>query len=168
MQIEISRQVAATPEHVWDVIADVANSAHVIGAIDSVELLAGPSPVELGTTWRETRTMLGRQATAEMTVTAVDPGRSYTVRAHSAGTDYESRVSVAPAGDGAVLAMTLGATSTSTQGRLLSATVGRLFVGATRKALEQDLADIAAVAELGLPRDGEESGAESGGRPAGP
>ena len=168
MHIEISRHVATAPEQVWDVIADVAGSAHVIGAIDSVEMLAGTSPVELGTTWRETRTMLGRPATADMIVTAVDPGRSYTVRAHSNGTDYESTVSVEPAGDGAQLTMTLGATSTSMGSRALSATVGRLLVGATRKALEQDLADIAAVAELGLPRDGGGSGEESGGRPVGP
>ena len=43
--------------------------------------------------------------------------------------------------------MSFGATPTGTVARLMSATVGRLFVNATRKAFEKDLADIAAAVE---------------------
>ena len=46
----------------------------------------------------------------------------------------------------------------------MSATVGRLFAGATRKAFEQELVDIAAAAEAGTGG----GRAESGGRPAQP
>jgi carbon monoxide dehydrogenase subunit G len=168
MHFEVSRHVAAPAPAVWAIVADVANSGRVVSAIDAIEMVAGPSPVEVGTVWRETRTMLGRRATEEMTVYAVDPGRSYTVRAHSGGMEIESTITVAPDGEAdSTVTIALGARSTSTASRLLGATVGRAFAGATRNALEQDLADIASAAELG-PAAAAGGADESGGRPTGP
>lgn len=168
MQIEVTRHVAAPAEKVWAVIADVEHSAQVVSAIESIEMLVGPSPVGVGTTWRETRTMFGRQATQDLTVSAVAEGRSYTVRAHSGGTEYESTVRVAPDGaSDSTLTISLAARSTSSASRLLGATLGRAFAGAARKALEQDLADLASAAELGHAGEGPAS-ADSGGRPFGP
>jgi hypothetical protein len=55
---------------------------------------------------------------------------------------------VEPDGEGrSVLSMSFGATPTGTVAKVMSATVGRLFANATRKAFEKDLADIAAAAE---------------------
>ena len=42
--------------------------------------------------------------------------------------------------------MTFGATPKGFFSKLMAATIGRLFSGATRKALQQDLDDIAAAA----------------------
>jgi carbon monoxide dehydrogenase subunit G len=168
MDFEVQRVVGAPAERVWEIVADVANSADVVSAIESVELVVGPSPVGVGTTWRETRLMMGRRATEEMTVSAVDPGRSYTVRAHVGGTEMESTVSVDPEGvDEAIVRITVASRSTSAGSRLLGATVGRAFGGTIRKALEADLADIASAAELGHAGEGD-SGADAGGRPFGP
>ncbi len=168
MQFEVTRHVAAPAEKVWAVIADVEHSAEVVSAIDAIEMVVGPSPVGVGTTWRETRTMLGRQASQELTVSAVDVGRSYTVRTHSGGSEYESTITVTPDGvSDSTVTLTLAARSTSSAGRLLGATLGRAFAGATRKALEQDLADLATAAELGHAGEGPASG-DSGGRPLGP
>lgn len=168
MEIEVTRHVAAPAEKVWAVIADVEHSGQVVSAIESIEMVVGPSPVGVGTTWRETRTMFGRQTTQELTVSAVEVGRSYTVRTHSGGTEYESTVSVAPDGvSDSTLTLTLGVRSTSSASRLLGATLGRAFAGATRKALEQDLADLASAAELGHAGEGPATG-DTGGRPFGP
>lgn len=165
MQIEVSRHIAAEPDRVWAAIADVANSAQMLSAIESVQMVAGSSPVEVGTTWRETRGVFGRSATEEMRVTWIDPGRSYTVRAHSSGTDYESTLTVDQAPDGALLTMTFAARATTAASRLMLAMLGWVVRGSTRKSLEQDLADVASFVELGPRPDG---GAESGGRPVGP
>ena len=55
---------------------------------------------------------------------------------------------VEPDGDGgSVLVMSFSGTPTGTMAKIVSATIGRFFVGATRKAFAQDLADIAAAAE---------------------
>jgi uncharacterized protein YndB with AHSA1/START domain len=167
MQIEVARRIAAPAQRVWDVIADVAGSAERSGAIESLEILAGVSPVEVGTSWRETRTVLGRKSTQEMTVTTIDPGRSYSVRGHSAGTDYESTLSIKPQGpQTATLTISVEASTAGTAGRLMIATLGRVLAGATRTMLEHELADIASAAEPG-PGSDTGVGDETMGGPAG-
>jgi carbon monoxide dehydrogenase subunit G len=161
MHIEVVREVAAPPAAVWAIIADVAGSEQVIRSIERIELVAGGSPVQSGTTWRETRTMLGRHSTLELTVTSVDEGRSYTVTTHDAGADLVSTIRVDPGPDGSTLAISVTSRATSRLGGLMAATVGRAFEGAARSVLAQDLTDIAMAAEA---RAGS-GGAESGGRP---
>ncbi len=71
---------------------DLAGAPRVVRGIDAVEVLT-PGEFGVGTRWRETRTMLGRSATEEMTVTAMEPQRSYTTEAvgRACGTSRRSR-----------------------------------------------------------------------------
>jgi carbon monoxide dehydrogenase subunit G len=148
MQIEVTRAIAAPSGIVWAVITDLPNSPQVITGIDSVELLGGPQTFDVGTRWRETRTMFGKVAIEEMEVSAVTPGTSYSVVAASHGMHYESVFTLQPSGAaGCRLTMTFSGEPTTAASRAMAATVGRLFTGQTRKALEKDLADIAAAAE---------------------
>ena len=78
---------------------------------------------------------------------ALEPGRSYTVEADGRGAHYRSVLTVDPSGPGTLLSMSFGGEPTGMASRIMAATVGRLFEGATRKAFERDLADIAAAAE---------------------
>jgi carbon monoxide dehydrogenase subunit G len=149
--ISVSRDVAAPPARVWDIVTDLDRSADVISGIDSVERLDGGGAFGVGTRWRETRTMFGRQATEGMSVTAMEPGRSYTVEADSRGAHYRSTVGVEPRGaDASRLSMTFAGEPSGAVAKVLAATVGRVFDRATRKALARDLDDIAAAAERGL------------------
>lgn len=66
----------------------------VRSAVDSVERLDDGDGFNVGTRWRETRTMFGRQAAEEMEVTAVDVSRSYRVVAAGASTTYGSTLTV--------------------------------------------------------------------------
>lgn len=146
----VEREVAAPSQRVWAVMTDLERSPEVLSNVEAIERLDDGSGFGVGTRWRETRTMMGRQATEEMAVTAVEPGRSYTVEANSRGAHYRSVLAVDPlGGERSRLSMTFGGEPTGLASKLLSATLGRLFEGATRKALEQDLADIAAAAERG-------------------
>ncbi len=148
MRIEVTRAIAAPSGLVWAVITDLPNSPRVITGIESVEMLGGPETFDVGTRWRETRTMFGKVATEEMEVSAVTPGASYSVLAASHGMRYESVFTLQPTGESACrLTMTFRGEPTSAASRAIAATVGRLFLGQTRKALEKDLADIAAAAE---------------------
>ena len=120
-----------------------------MSGVDSIERLSGPD-FGVGTRWRETRTMFGREATEEMEVATVTPGRSYTVLAESRGTKYHSELRVEGAGAGAsVLTMTFAGEPQSFGAKLMGATIGRLFVGTTRKLLAKDLDDVASAAEGG-------------------
>ena len=147
--VEVRRHVAAPVERVWAVTTDLAGAPQVVRGIDAVEVLT-PGGFGVGTRWRETRTMMGRSATEEMTVTAVEPQRSYTTEAVRPGVRYSSRVAVTPAvGGGSDLSMTFGASPTSAVARVLAAVTGPLARRSVTRAMEQDLADIAAAAERG-------------------
>lgn len=148
MEITVSRDIAAAPASVWDVITNVDRYADVLSGVQRVERLDGGTGFGVGTRWRETRTMFGREATEEMEVAAVDPGTGYTVVANSRGTAYTSRLHLEETGEGqSRLTMTFGAVPSGVIAKTLGATVGRLFVGTTRKLLQQDLDDIGAAAE---------------------
>ena len=147
-ELRMEREVAAPAEAVWAVMTDLDSSPDTLSGVDAIERLDGGGELRVGTRWRETRTLMGRQATEEMEVTALEPGRSYTVEADSSGAHYRSVLAVEPLGtDRSRLSMTFGGEPSGMAGKLAAATVGRLFQGATRKALERDLADIAQAAE---------------------
>lgn len=148
MQVEVTREIDAPPSRVWEVITDLEHSAQVVSGIEQVERLDDHDGFVVGTRWRETRTMFGKQATEEMEVTAIVPERSYTTLAEHGSNRYVSNLEVAPRDDGhSRLTMSFEGTSTSGVGRIMTATVGRLMRSTTRKMLQQDLDDIATAAE---------------------
>lgn len=142
----LERRVAAAPERVWAVLTDLDRAPEVLTAVESVEVHTEP-PFGLGTRWTETRTAFGRQATETMEVVEVEPGRRYVVEAVGTGSRYRSEFRVEPDGDGTRLVMTFGAEPLGMVARAMAATIGRLFEGATRKALAADLDDIARASE---------------------
>ncbi|MEZ4729778.1 MAG: SRPBCC family protein [Caldilineaceae bacterium] len=68
--------IAASPEEVFAFIGDVNHFAEVMSnVVRSAQITAGP--VGLGTRFRETRLIQGREATAEIEVTGYEPPRRY-------------------------------------------------------------------------------------------
>ena len=148
MEISCSKTIDAPVEAVWSIMTNLDGFPDAVSGIERVERLDDGTGFGVGTKWRETRTLFGRTATEDMWVTKFEPGRSYVVEASSRGADYRTTQRVEPDGDGgSVLVMSFSGTPTGTMAKIVSATIGRFFVGATRKAFEQDLADIAAAAE---------------------
>lgn len=147
--IRLSRQVAAPPDRVWAVLTDLDGAEQTLTGVTRIERISGDG-YEVGTRWRETRTMFGRDATEEMWVAEVEPAHRTVVKAGSAGTDYTTVFTLAPAGSGTSLTMTFSADAgKSALNRLMAATVGRLGARFARKAMAADLRDIAARAEAG-------------------
>ena len=122
-----SRDVAAPADKVWSVLIDLDGSPSTISAISSIERLDGGDGFGVGTKWRETRTMFGREATEEMEGTSVDPGRSYTVEADGpVGVRYITTMSVEPTGEGSRVSMKFEAEPTTLLARV-GALVGKRF-----------------------------------------
>lgn len=143
----VSRDVTAPASVVWDIITDLEGSVDTISGIEKVEILAGDS-FGVGTSWRETRTMFGKKATEDMTVTEITEGESYVVIARPDSANYRTVMSILPTGETAcTLSMEFGANPKGKMTRFMGATMGKMFEGATRKALQKDLDDIAAAAE---------------------
>lgn len=147
-ELTVSQDVDAGPESVWAIITDFDLFEQTVSAIEKVERLDDGEGFGVGTRWRETRTMFGRTATEDMEVTSIDDGRSYVTEANSHGAHYRTVMSVEPLGsDRSRLSTRFGAEPHGFFTKVMAATVGRLFERATRKALEQDLAEIAAAAQ---------------------
>jgi hypothetical protein len=130
---------------VWEVVTDIRRAPEVLSGVVSVELMTD-GPYALGTRWRETRRMLGRETTEEMWVVANDPGRRTEVAASSSGTDYRTVFTLTPDDGATELTVTFSGRTPepSAVQRLTEKVFGRLGTAVVRKVLEQDLADIAA------------------------
>lgn len=148
MEMHASKASNASPENVWAVLVDLDGSVDFISGIHNVERLDDGIGFEIGTRWRETRTMFGKESSEVMEVSAIESGRAYTVVSAGKGVDYTSTMSVeAGANGGSIVSMTFAGEPTSTVSKILAGTVGRLFAGVTKKMIEQDLDDIAKAAE---------------------
>jgi carbon monoxide dehydrogenase subunit G len=147
-ELTVTQDVDAGPESVWAIITDLDAFERTISAIEKVERLDDGTGFGVGTRWRETRTMFGRTATEEMEVTSIDDNRSYVTEANSHGAHYRTVMTVEPVASGkSRLSTTFGAEPHGMVTKVVAATIGRLFERSTRKALEQDLAEIAAAAQ---------------------
>lgn len=149
--LTLSRRIAATPEQVWAVLTDLDNAASTLQGVTRVERLTD-GPYSVGTRWRETRTMFGKESTQEMWVAENDPWRRSLIQAEAGGTAYETEFRLEQLGaDPAATNLTVrfGASTTDPSGiqKAVMKVFGGWAIKATTKALKQDLADIAAAAE---------------------
>ncbi len=147
--LSVDRAITAPAERVWAQVTDLGSAERTLSAVDHVSHVAGPFPrIGVGTVWEETRTMMGRSETQQMRCTAVDEtAMRYTVEADAHGAHYETVIAVVPEGsDACRVSMSFDAEPQTAAARVLGMTIGRLFAGATRKALAEDLDDIARAA----------------------
>lgn len=147
MQIEVKTRINAPRDVVWARASDIEHAPDFISGLDSAEVLERPDSGLVGLKWRETRTLMGKQSSETMWVTAAQAPDYYDVEAGSHGCRYFSRLSFDEIGDTTELTMTFSAEPESFMAKLLGNTIGRLFMGPTRKALQQDLDDIKIAAE---------------------
>ncbi|MGW0121142.1 SRPBCC family protein [Streptomyces sp. NPDC003327] len=143
--VVVERRVAASAGRVWEAITDLPDMPRVLTGVQRVEVLT-EGVFGVGTRWRETRRMLGREATEEMTVTACEAPERYVTQAESHGMRYVSELALRPSGrpDATVLRMTFSARRAD--GRAPGAVtrlLARFGARAVAKALAKDLSDIA-------------------------
>jgi hypothetical protein len=129
------------------VITDLERIPHVISGVSRIERLDAGSGFDVGTRWRETRRFFGKEATEEMEVSSIDPGRSFVHLADSHSVHYISKYTVEPTGDGTLLSLSFAAQPQSGFAKFMAATVGRLMKASTRRALQKDFDDIARAVE---------------------
>lgn len=146
--VETSVGIEAPPARVYEVVTDLENAAERISGIKSMEVLTD-GPFGVGTRFRETRVVFGKEATEEMEVVAVTPGEGYELRAESHGHVYKSFVRVRPEGSGSVLSMGFEGHPQGMAARIVGTLMGAMMRSQTKKMMDQDLADIKRAAEGG-------------------
>ncbi|MFF7182670.1 SRPBCC family protein [Streptomyces sp. NPDC008121] len=146
--VVVERRIQASPGPVWETLTDLPGMERVLKGVDRVEVLT-EGAFGVGTRWRETRTMFGKQATEEMTVTESVPPDRYVTVADSHGMHYVSEIALLPAGTGATtVRMTFSATPAAGRSMgLLTRLLSGLGAKAVSRALAKDLDDIAASLE---------------------
>lgn len=148
-RIQLERLVQAPVERVWDVLTDIEHADQTLSGVEHVELMTEGS-YRVGTQWRETRRMFGKEATEQMQVTMVEAPTRTTIEADSSGVHYVTEFTLTPASTAATM---LSMSFTATQGqanrvqKALWRVFGRLGAKATEKVMAKDLQDIAARAE---------------------
>ena len=143
----VTRTVDAPVETLWSLATDLEHWPAVVSGIERVEVLEGEG-FAVGTRWRETRRMMGREATEEMWVTEVRPGRSYTAEADGPGVRYVTTWTFEPEGpDRTAVTFTFGALPTGALAQVFLTVAGGLGMRSVRKAIRGDLDDLAAAAE---------------------
>ncbi len=141
MNAEATVHIDRPRDEVWRVITDIEHASETISGIEQVEILERPPGGLVGLKWVETRTMFGKTATETMWITEAEENRFYRTRAENHGAVYVSTLQLNDAEGGTELIMRFGAEPSTLGARILGATLGRLFAGATRKALLKDLED---------------------------
>ncbi|NQU38178.1 MAG: SRPBCC family protein [Actinobacteria bacterium] len=146
--LKVSHEVHASQLDVWAVLTDLDNAAAVMSGVTEIERL-NDGDYAVGTRWRETRKMMGKQATEEMWVTDISPPNWTVVTARSGGAEYTSEFTVTPNGETTTLTMTFSAElqHPSLVQRTAQFLFGRLGSAMTKKVVATDLADLAAAAE---------------------
>lgn len=141
-----SFESSAPPDRVWKVASDFANAGENIKAIQKVVIVT-PGPIRAGSIIRETRGKPGSKGTTiDMTISAWDPPRSYSLQGCAAGYEFTSEVRCVPNGSGTRLEMEMVGRPLNFTARLfapLMSIMSRMMA----KQCAKDLADIAAAAE---------------------
>lgn len=145
--LTLTRDVAAPPDRVWHVLTDLDAAEQILSGVTRLEVLT-EGPYRVGTTWRETRRILGRETTTQMRVTGVEALGSTRIEASAGSVDYTTTFDLQALHPGTRLTMRFEGVPTGT-GRLQLLTwsvLGPLGVLATRRSMKRDLDDIAAAA----------------------
>ena len=144
-ELKVSKHIHAPVDRVFDVMSDFASAPARISAISRVEMLTD-GPTRVGTRFRETRVMFGKEATETMEVLEFEPNRSYTLGAHSCGCEYRCNLMFRPVGPGTEVTMHFKARPTSFMAKLISP-LTMLMMGTLKKSVAQDLEDAKKFAE---------------------
>lgn len=137
-----SMTVHAGPARVFAVMTDLANAAKIIPEIVRTELLT-PGAFAAGTRWRETRRMMGKEATVELTVTECRADAGYTVTCEAMGTKFTTRFDFRPSTSGCAIDVNVDMESKGLMAKMAAAAMK----GPMKTTVMRDLERIKAAAE---------------------
>ena len=133
-RITVTRSIEAPVETVFQTVSDISNFRKAIPHITDVQFLTDQRS-GVGTRFRETRSMKGRQHATELEVTEYQPNDRVRMVADSHGTVWDTVFEVVPNGSGADLSMVMDARAY----KLIPKLLNPLMKGFVAKAVEADM-----------------------------
>lgn len=147
--ITLTQKIEAAPDRVFDVYTDLAAAADRLSGVLRIEILSD-GEVGVGTRWKETRIMMGRECTEELVIGEFEPNRHYTVECFSCGSRIESRFDFEPDGDGTLMTFNMDSEAQSFFAKVMTVLMTPFMGKMTRSmqsCMETDFAELKAVAE---------------------
>ncbi|MEM7308261.1 MAG: SRPBCC family protein [Planctomycetota bacterium] len=144
----LEREIGAPIERVFDASCDFRRAPEHIERIVHTEVLTD-GPTRLGTRFRETRAMFGKEHTEEMEVVAFAPNQSYALGCESHGCRYHTELRFEPTGGeraGTKLSMTFQAEPLTLAAKVMSVLM-RPMLKSCMKEMNHDLDDLKRVLE---------------------
>lgn len=141
---KIERRIAAAPEAVFGRLRDLASLPSLMPGLLRVEVLTN-GPTEVGTRFRATRRVMGREASQELEVSAFEPPGGLVLRAEAGGVEALAAVMLEPEDDGR--ATRLGVDVRLKPRSMLARLAVGLVEGVARPLVEGDLDDLKAAIE---------------------
>ena len=141
-RIIVNRVIEAPVDVVFCAVSDIANLPETVSNIVGVEFLSDTRS-GLGTRFRETRMMQGKESITELEITEFAENDHLRMVADSHGTIWDTLFEVEPAGDTTTLRLTMDAHAQ----RLLPRITNPLVKGMIRKGLERHVDEVKAYCE---------------------
>lgn len=138
----VVRTIDAPIEEVFDTVAHIENFAKAVPHIVRTEFLSDVRS-GVGTRFRETRQMRGKETTMDLEVTEYVENDRVRLIADAGGTVWDTLFELAPDVDGVRLTVSMDATAY----RLMARLVNPFIRGFVQKAIESDMDSVKAYCE---------------------
>ena len=132
--VTVTRSIDAPVDVVFRTVAHVELFSQAVPGILRVEFLSEVKS-GVGARFRETRMMMGREASTELEVTEYVENERVRIVSEAGGALWDTVFTVAPDGEGTELKMVMDARPRTTSARMTLP----LIIGTVRKAVEQDM-----------------------------
>ena len=140
--VTVTRSIDAPVDVVFRAVAHVEQFSQAVPGILRVEFLSDVKS-GVGARFRETRTMMGREASTELEVTEHVENERVRIVSEAGGALWDTVFTTVPDGEGTALKMVMDAQPRSASARMTLP----LIIGAVRKAVEQDMDAVKAFCE---------------------
>ena len=140
--VTTSRQIKASIETVFGTIADISNYCKAVPGITKVEFLSY-SNYGIGTRFRETRIMQGKEASTELEVTELTENQSIRFVSNEGGTIWDTVFTVESGGNVTQMNMQMDVVPKSVFAKLITPVI----LGMVSKTIEQDMDSVQAYCE---------------------
>ncbi len=102
MRVELTVEIARSPEEVFAYLADVSNLAAWQSGVRAAAIVGG-GPAELGARIEESRHLLGRELRTTLEVAEYEPPHLFVLRALDGPVQFTVRHELEPAGEGTLV-----------------------------------------------------------------
>ncbi len=147
MKVKANCIINATKVEVFNAFSDLKNLANNVRAIKSIELLT-PGDVGIGSKFKETRIMLGKESSEIMEITQFSPPDYFKEEAKSNGMHYITEWRFIDEGNKTTVSINFSGTATTLSAKFLIVLFS-LMKSSMKKAFLADMDDLKKVLEKG-------------------